>query len=438
VTTSLQFDVFLSHNGKDKPMVRAIGEALKARNISVWLDEWQLVPGQPWQQALENIIETTKAAAVLVGNDGLGPWEQPEVRACLSEYVERNLPVIPVLLPGAPQMPKLPIFLRAFTWVDLREGLTDSGIDNLVWGITGQRPAAPGMQDAPTPIFQPGGQLRAASMIRQDKPLDREAIMAKPLYRDVKPLDWEAIEAKPLYRAVTPLDRPYLPAARTERSAAEYFPRARQLPVIGLLFSATAQVWCLLRDNWKFLVPFLDYETIKQMIVFFVLLVSGLYPIMVLRAILGTPYGHGYTWRTRAWFFLWGLALVSIGGVTAQKYRSTIASTKSARAVLERMAAEHQSEFQRLSAAWQSIPDMEKAEFDTALSRVENKIAPNIRPELGENVSLFVAAKVTESDYENRLIWMGLSIFAILSGIVNVVCGWIWEDVAALKYSGYG
>jgi len=160
MTTNFEFDVFLSHNGRDKPTVRAIGEALKARNLTVWLDEWQLVPGQPWQEALEDIIETTKAAAVLVGEDGLGPWEQPEMRACLSEYVERELPVIPVLLPGAPQKPKLPIFLRAFTWVDLRGGLTDSGIDMLAWGITGQRPAAPGIADAPTSVFQPGGRLR--------------------------------------------------------------------------------------------------------------------------------------------------------------------------------------------------------------------------------------------------------------------------------------
>src|SRR5215510_14583660 len=116
MTTGFKFDVFLSHNRKDKPTVRAIGEALSARNLTVWLDEWQLVPGEPWQEALENIIETTKAAAVLVGQDGLGPWEQPEMRACLSEYVERKLPVIPVLLPGAPKKPKLPIFLRALTW----------------------------------------------------------------------------------------------------------------------------------------------------------------------------------------------------------------------------------------------------------------------------------------------------------------------------------
>ena len=134
------FDVFLSHNSKDKPTVRQLAQALQKRGLQVWLDEEQLVPGRPWQEALEEIIQTTRTAAVLVGKDGLGPWEIPEMRACLSEFVNRRLPVIPVLLPGAPTKPELPLFLRAFTWVDLRGGLTDDGLDRLQWGITGSKP----------------------------------------------------------------------------------------------------------------------------------------------------------------------------------------------------------------------------------------------------------------------------------------------------------
>src|SRR5262249_46307684 len=95
---------------------------------------------QPWQEALEEIIKVTKSAAVLVGADGFGPWEVPEMRACLSQFVDRKLPVIPVLLPGAPAKPALPLFLMQFTWVDLREGLTVDGLDRLVWGITGKKP----------------------------------------------------------------------------------------------------------------------------------------------------------------------------------------------------------------------------------------------------------------------------------------------------------
>lgn len=134
------FDVFLSHNSKDKPTVRQLARALKGRGLEVWLDEEQLVPGRPWQEALEEIIQATRTAAVLVGKDGLGPWEIPEMRACLSEFVNRKLPVIPILLPDAPAKPELPLFLRAFTWVDLRGGLTHAGLDRLQWGITGRKP----------------------------------------------------------------------------------------------------------------------------------------------------------------------------------------------------------------------------------------------------------------------------------------------------------
>jgi hypothetical protein len=134
------FDVFLSHNSKDKPAVREVAEALRSRGLKVWLDEWELVPGQPWQEALEEVIETTGSSAVLIGKDGFGPWQAAEMRGCLAEFVRRKLPVIPVLLPGAPAEPRLPLFLTEVRWVDLRRGLTEEGLDQLQWGITRKRP----------------------------------------------------------------------------------------------------------------------------------------------------------------------------------------------------------------------------------------------------------------------------------------------------------
>jgi tetratricopeptide (TPR) repeat protein len=140
VPSAAGIDVFLSHNSKDKPVVRQLGEELKKRGMTVWLDEWDLVPGRPWQEALEEIVQTTRAAAVLVGSDGMGPWQDREMRGCLSEFVGRGLPVIPVLLPGAPSKPDLPMFLKQLTWVDLRGGLTKEGLDRIQWGVTGKRP----------------------------------------------------------------------------------------------------------------------------------------------------------------------------------------------------------------------------------------------------------------------------------------------------------
>jgi hypothetical protein len=133
------FDVFISHNSRDNAAVRQLATLLKEKGIKVWLDEWEILPGRRWQEALEEAISSIPSAAVLVGREGLGPWEVPEMRALLQEFVARGLPVIPVLLPGAPSRVELPLFLRAFTWVDLRSGLSEQGVNTLVWGITGKR-----------------------------------------------------------------------------------------------------------------------------------------------------------------------------------------------------------------------------------------------------------------------------------------------------------
>ena len=62
------------------------------------------------------------------------------MRSCLSEFVRRRMPVIPVILPGVTKSPDLPMFLSHLTWVDLRSGVTRAGVDKLYWGITGRKP----------------------------------------------------------------------------------------------------------------------------------------------------------------------------------------------------------------------------------------------------------------------------------------------------------
>ena len=136
---SAEFDVFLCHNWADKASVRRIADRLEQHGILPWLDERELPPGQPWQQLLEKQIARIRSAAVFVGAAGVGPWQEQELYGFLREFVSRRSPVIPVLLPDAPDKPELPIFLKAMTWVDFR--LQDpEPLSRLIWGITGQRP----------------------------------------------------------------------------------------------------------------------------------------------------------------------------------------------------------------------------------------------------------------------------------------------------------
>lgn len=137
------YDVFLSYNSKDEPAVRQIADALLGRELVPWFAIAELRPGVPWPDKLEKAILKIPAAAVCVGNHGMGPWQKLEVRTCIRQMVESERPVIPVLLPGAPDKPEIGLFLRENTWVDLRQGFTADGLDRLVWGITGKRPKPP-------------------------------------------------------------------------------------------------------------------------------------------------------------------------------------------------------------------------------------------------------------------------------------------------------
>ena len=60
------------------------------------------------------------------------------MRGFIDEFVRRKLPLIPVILDGAPALPHLPLFLRDMTWVDFRRADPEP-FERLVWGITQQR-----------------------------------------------------------------------------------------------------------------------------------------------------------------------------------------------------------------------------------------------------------------------------------------------------------
>lgn len=132
------FDVFLCHNNVDKVAVKGIASQLREHGILPWLDEWELRPGLPWQDALEQQISKIRSAAVFVSANGLGPWHHQELNAFLREFANRGCPVIPVLLPGAPTPLDLPVFLKGMTWVDFGRHIPDP-VGQLVWGITGRR-----------------------------------------------------------------------------------------------------------------------------------------------------------------------------------------------------------------------------------------------------------------------------------------------------------
>ncbi len=148
------YDVFLSHNIGDKPAVEALAQKLLDAGLTPFLDKWHLVPGEPWQEALEEALTESSACTVFLGPGGIGPWENEEMRSALALRVrDRAFRVIPALLPKAtiPESEKLPLFLQRLTWVDFRPGLEDEeSLRRLIAGIRGLPPGASSPSQEPT------------------------------------------------------------------------------------------------------------------------------------------------------------------------------------------------------------------------------------------------------------------------------------------------
>ncbi len=142
----MSFQAFLSHGSADKAAVEEIARRLLKEGIEAWLDKWHLIPGDPWQPALEKALAESESCVVFVGPSGFGPWQNEEMRAAIDHRVqdsERRFRVIPVLLPGAQRAKRgsLPAFLVATTWVEFRDSLDDEdAFHRLVSGIRGVEP----------------------------------------------------------------------------------------------------------------------------------------------------------------------------------------------------------------------------------------------------------------------------------------------------------
>ena len=143
----MKFQAFLSHNSADKPAVEALAQNLEAQGITTFLDKWHLIPGDPWQPAVEKALSDATACVVFVGPSGLGPWQNEEMRAAITRRVTdftSAFRVVPVLLPGAQreQRSSLPKFLVAATWVEFSNGTLDDddAVHRLICGIQGRQP----------------------------------------------------------------------------------------------------------------------------------------------------------------------------------------------------------------------------------------------------------------------------------------------------------
>lgn len=147
---SQQFDVFLAHSDRDKPLIRRIYRNLQNLGLRPWLDEEEIAPGASFQDEIQRAIRRVSTAAICIGSEGLGQWQEIELKALISECIDREVRVIPLLLPGVLSIPERLAFLRQYNYVAFQDAEDEQALYRLEWGITGKKPVRNIVEIAPT------------------------------------------------------------------------------------------------------------------------------------------------------------------------------------------------------------------------------------------------------------------------------------------------
>jgi hypothetical protein len=95
------YDVFLSHSSKDKPVARKLAQRLKAEGIRVWLDEWEIQPGDIIGLKVEQGLQNSRVLVLIMSSHALGSeWVTLERHTALfrdPSNIHRRF--VPMLIP---------------------------------------------------------------------------------------------------------------------------------------------------------------------------------------------------------------------------------------------------------------------------------------------------------------------------------------------------
>jgi SAM-dependent methyltransferase len=130
---SESYHSFLSYNSQHSEDARIIYEYLHNSGFKIFFDKESIKPGESFQKALEKGIVASDSIIVLIGQDGLGPWQEEESYAwqMLSVSPGSKKRYIPVFLPGSSHeadQDKLPLFLRQYNHIQFRDVIDDEKI----------------------------------------------------------------------------------------------------------------------------------------------------------------------------------------------------------------------------------------------------------------------------------------------------------------------
>ena len=113
---TFNYDVFLSHSSKDKPVVRALAERLRSDGLKVWFDEWVIEPGDSIPHKIEQGLSESRVLVLAMSANAFGSdWVALERHSYLfRDPANKQRRFIPLRLDDS----EIPAMLQQFAYVD--------------------------------------------------------------------------------------------------------------------------------------------------------------------------------------------------------------------------------------------------------------------------------------------------------------------------------
>ena len=135
--------MFLSYHSGDADWVATLKTRLESKGIRVWLDSEQIRPGNLFPGTLARAIGAVQCVVIVLSPGSVASaWVEEEYSLALAHRCRIIAALVDDVEP--------PGFLAGRTWVDFRdENEFEAGLDQLVFGITGQQPSHTAVAPAP-------------------------------------------------------------------------------------------------------------------------------------------------------------------------------------------------------------------------------------------------------------------------------------------------
>jgi TIR domain len=119
--------IFISYSRKDEEVMRRVVAFLRTKELKVWVDNENLIPGTPvWEEEIENAIQRAYAVVAILSPDSeRSEWVRREITYS-DRYLKRVFPV----LVGGDEDSSIPIRLITRQFVDIRSN-EEVGLNSL-------------------------------------------------------------------------------------------------------------------------------------------------------------------------------------------------------------------------------------------------------------------------------------------------------------------